>query len=423
MEIASTAVRGCLPASVTTTNRGHPLHPFFTLYHMIDYFDIAFTGDDFGAFGKLLRTTQTDGYDTESFTPATIRAGTDAPSFEAHVNRKKQQLQINGCPLMWLQGHNGLGSNDLPFLVTESTKLLFARKQRSIPSSVEQQLRERSYAVNDVHVAELHRMPHPMIRALCNNIRRFALDDLEAMPLEKGIGIRLYANSRHRQVLLYDKHNYFLDGKDKHRNRLLGQLPAKSFNRYGPIWDFARMMNEHLNKGIRIETRHKRNLKARGLDIGSAWTSTTARDLHHDVLASIPLSDLPPVAEAEALLARLGQEDRRLLALWLDRRRVADFFDAPATYFRWRKRMLADYQINVSSAPIPCTEVQWSALTAASSVLETPEWAFEGSFLHYPERVALGITASPCEEAWPPPKPKVLAVKRPSAAKQLKHRR
>lgn len=388
---------------------------------MIDYFNITFTGDDFGSFGKLLRTTQPGGYDIESFTPAKVGADPKAPALEVRVNRKKQQLQISGCPLTWLQGHNGLGSNDLPFLVTESTKLLFARQQRAVPPSVKKQLHDRSYAVNDVHVAELHRMPHPLIPALCNNIRRFGPDDLEATPLEKGIGLRLYPNSRDRQVLLYDKHNYYLDGKDKHRNRLLGQLPPKSFERYGPIWAFARMMSEHLNQGIRIETRHKRNLKARGLTIGCAWTTTTARELHHDVLASIPLADLPPVAEAEALLARLGQEDRRLLALWLEHRHVPDFFDAPATYFRWRKRMLVDFQVNASNVPIPSTEVKWSNLISPGSVLETPEWAFEGSFLHHPGRVALGITTSPSEEAWPPPR--VLVPERPRTEKQLKRRR
>ncbi|RYG21635.1 MAG: hypothetical protein EON93_25760 [Burkholderiales bacterium] len=215
--------------------------------------------------------------------------------------------------------------------------------------------------------------------------------------------MRLWPESRERQVLMYDKHHYFWDGMTKHRQTLLGQLPVRSWERLGPALNFDRMMDEHLNQGIRIETRHQRNLKTHGLTVGSAWTLASARHLHHRVLSDVILADLPPISEAETLLASVGEDDRRLIALWLSGRRVSRFFDAPATYDRCRKRILAQHDINFSRTPIPCEQAQWSFLIAPESVLETPAWALEGPLLHDPSHVAQGLVVPPGRDAWPPP--------------------
>ncbi len=388
---------------------------------MIDFIDIRFHGTDFGDIGKKLSTLQRGGYVTQSSTAEVVGAGRGAPFLNIKINRKNKELRIWGCPAKWLQCHNGIGSNDLHSVVASAVALVFAHLQRSVPASVQQTLDERSYGIAEVHVAELHRMPHALISAFCANIRRFAPDHLQATALEegKGIGVRLSPRSRERQILMYDKHHYFRDGSIRHRQMLLGHLDVQSFERLGPALYFDRLMDEHLNQGIRVETRHLRNLKPRGLHIGSAWTPITARDLHLDVLADIHLSDLPPVAEAEALLSQCSQDDRRLIALWLDGRNVRDFFDAESTYYRWRKRVLRQFSIDVSSRPVPCTEVQWSSLIAPSSLIETPDWAIDSPLFYEPLTQTADSTKSPAAHAWPVPTPLRAKPSRRAAAAAL----
>ena|GEM_PF-892570 len=353
---------------------------------MIDFFNVTFDGDDFGVIGKPVRVRQAEGQVSQSYTDVTVRADTLAPMFKVQIEARASRIRLWGSPLAWLQGHNGMGSNELHPLVARSVALVFAQLHRPVPASIERSLAVRDYRVHELHVAEMHRMPHPQIAKLCDNIRRHAPSDLQAVPLEigKGIGTRLWPHSRDRCVILYDKHQYFMDGLIKHKKKLLGRLPAGSFERLGPSLDFSRMLDEHLKLGIRIETRHQRNLKRLGLDKGSAWKPDTARTLHHQVLDTVPLADMPALAASESLLAGANQDDRRLLALWLDGRDVRIFFDVAASYYRWRKLALSRFGVDVSRAPIACDDCRWTQLISATSVVDTPAWAIDSSFVFQP---------------------------------------
>lgn len=109
--------------------------------------------------------------------------------------------------------------------------------------------------------------------------------------------------------------------------------------------------------------------------------SDTARTLHHQVLDTVPLADMPALAEAERLLAGAPQDHRRLLALWLDGRDVRGVFDVAASYYRWRKMALSRFGVDVSHAPLACEDCRWTKLIAPESVLETPAWAIESAFV------------------------------------------
>jgi hypothetical protein len=370
---------------------------------MIDFFNITFAGDDFGTIGKPLRVRQPSGEVSRSYTDLTVRAHVLAPMFKAQIEARASRIRFWGCPLAWLQGHNGMGSNELHPLVARSVALVFAHLHRPVPASIERSLEARDYRVHELHVAEMHRMPHLQIPRLCDSIRRHAPSELQAVPLEdgKGIGVRLWPHSRDRRVILYDKYHYFMDGLIKHKKKLLGKLPAGSFERLGPSLDFGRMLDEHLKQGIRIETRHQRNLKRLGLDKGSAWKPETARALHHQVLDTVPLGDVPELAAAESLLADANQDDHRLLALWLDGRDVRSFFDVSASYYRWRKHALSRFSVDVSRAPIACGDCQWAQLISAASVIDMPAWAIESAFVfdqaHQADR---GGPAPLAERAW-----------------------
>lgn len=369
---------------------------------MIDYFNISIRGTDFPAIGKPLHTLQPSGVQTASFTETVVRPDRAGPEFRVQVELRYGRLRLSGCPLTWLQGHNGMGTNDFPAVVQAVVPLVFATLQLAMPDAVRAALADGSYTVHEVHVAELHRMPHALIPLFCDHIRRHAPSALQATPLEdgKGIGVRLWPHSRDRRVILYDKHHYFRDGLIKHRHKLLGNLPRGSFERIGTGLAFDRML-AYLRAGIRIETRFQRYLAARGLNRGSAWTAETARHIHFDVLNSLPLDSLPGIAEQEALLSQTTQVDeRRLLALWLDGRRVKDFFGSDAAYYRWCQRFASRFGIDLSAKPVPTGGVRWQEVIAPTAVLEIPDWAYANHFVFDPDAVGEGDGAPYLERAW-----------------------
>ncbi len=369
---------------------------------MIDFFDVRFPAQNLDFIGKSLTTQQPSGALSHSFTEQSVGYDdTRAPKIKLKFNSRSNELRLWGCPLRWLQGQNGLGSNDLPFLVESASTLVFKHLKRPVPESIRLQLRDRSYRVAEVHVAELHRMPHGLIPAFCDSVRRHAPAALHATPSEKGIGVRLWPDSRERQVLMYDKHHYFWDGMLKHRLTLLGKLPLRSWERLGPALNFSRMMDEHLNQGIRIETRHLRNLKTHGLAVGSAWQPGSARQLHYRVLGDVPLTDLPPLTDAEMLLKLASQEDRRLLALWIDGRPMAQFFDSDSTYARWHQRILRTHGIDIKRAPVPCDAARWTNLITPQAVLDTPDWAVESAFVCDTSQAVVGRIRPAAALAWP----------------------
>lgn len=349
---------------------------------MVDYFHISIKVDDLLPIGKQIQVLQPgSGHTSSSFTEVNVSPHIRAPQFKVQMKAREKRIDFKGCPALWLQGHNGMGSNDLQFMVAESVALVFARLKRKVPAAVVGALSTGSYRVHEAHIAEIHKMEHPLIGDFCNDIRKHAPDDLQAVPLERGIGIRLWPNSRDRQVLLYDKHHYFRDGAINHKKRLLGMLKERSWERLGPCLHFDQMM-EYLQKGIRIETRHKGNLKRYGLDVGSAWTTEAARKLHLDVLETVPLMDYVVYPPAIHSIKRLTALDRTRLVVWHYGQPIRKYFDSPASYFRWREHILKLTSWDVSKSPVPCGNVAWDTLIHDRSILLPPPWAIEENFIY-----------------------------------------
>lgn len=373
---------------------------------MIDYFDITFKGEDFPEIGKSVQTLQPSGAGTQSFTEVVVRDTAGAPHFKTQIETKAKRMRFWGSPAQWTQAHNGMGCNDFQPLVKASVLLVFKTLKTDCPASIKAALETGNYNVHEVHVAEQYRMPHALIGPMCDNIRQHADSSLQAVPLEKGIGIRLWPNSRSRQVLLYDKHHYFMDGLLKHKRKLMGKMP-KDFSRIGVGMDFDRMMSEVLAQGIRIETRIKQylNSKVMPLNRGSLWLPDTARKLHSRMVSEIPLYDLPTINVEEALLNDENIERRTLLALWLAGRDLQRFCTSPATYYRRRIDVLKTYGIDLSIPPLPNSGIAWRDVTAAGSIIEPPAWAIESGFLYEPQLWIGWHAPTQNERAWLRPEP------------------
>ena len=375
---------------------------------MIDHFDITIDGEDFPLLGKEFTTKQPSGAESKSFTEVKVCVSNDAPSFRARVETKQKRMRFKGSPAQFLQGHNGMGSNDLQPLVEASVLLVFETLGVECPASVMNAISTGEYDVHEVHVAEQYRMPHELIGPLCDNIRRHGNASLQAVPIEQGIGVRLWPNSQYTKVLMYDKHHYFMDGLNKHKIKLLGNMPM-DFGRFGTSLEFGRMMDEVLAQGIRIETRSKLalNSKVHPLNRGVHWKPETARELHRKVVENIPLCDLPPIHAQEQLLATASADHRMLIALWLTGRDMRQFFNSDATYFRWRAAMMKQYGFDMSIPPMPECGTRWAEVIATNSIIEVPEWAKESGFVYEPERWNGWPNPTQNHRAWLRPEPEI----------------
>ena len=368
---------------------------------MIDYFDITINGDDFPEIGKAVMTHHPGGAKTKSFTEVKVCADKEAPHFSARVENGAERMRFSGSPALWLQGHNGMGSNDFTGLVRASVLLVFETLKLDCPASVIEALNTRNYAVDEVHVAEHYAMPQGLIALLCDNIRRYADSTLEAIPIRPGIGVRFWSHSRDRQAILYDKCHYFMDGLSKHKRKLLGLMPM-DIDRIGTSLYFGKMMEEYLAKGSRLETRHKRCLKNKNclFNHGSLWQPETARALHIEMVKSIPLQDLPSLDMRELLLQTAKLEHRTLIALWLDGRHPMDFCKSPSTYYRRRLEILLQYGIDLSIPALRDDAINWASITNPAAIMEPPDWAVEGGFVYEPSRWIGWRDATQNERAW-----------------------
>ena len=376
---------------------------------MIDLINITIRGDDFPPLGKEFTTKQPSGAESKSFTEVKVCVNDEAPTFLARVETKQKRMRFKGSPAQFLQGHNGMGSNDLQPLVNASVLLVFETLGVECPASVRKAISTGEYDVHEVHVAEQYRMPHELIGPLCDNIRRHGNSSLQAVPIKPGIGVRLWPNSQYTKVLMYDKHHYFMDDLAKHKTKLLGNMPM-DFGRFGASFEFGRMMEEVLAQGIRIETRSKLALNSpkNRLNRGSHWMPETARELHRKVVESIPLADLPPIQLQEQLLATANTDHKMLIALWLTGRDMRQFFNSDATYFRKRKLMLDNYKdIDLSIPPMPECGIRWADVIALSEIIEVPEWAKETGFVYEPERWSGWRNPTQNHRAWLRPEPEI----------------
>ena len=373
---------------------------------MIDYFDITVAGDDFPAIGKAVSTDQPGGARTNSLTEVVACAAKGAPHFKAQVETRAKRIRFWGSPSQYLQCHNGMGSNDFPALVRATVPLVFETLKIKYPKAVSKAIDSGEYEVCEVHVAEQYRMPHPLIFAFCDNIRRHADSSLEAIPLDNGVGIRLWPNSRDRQVLLYDKHRYFVDGLSRHKIKLLGNMPM-DFDRFGTSIEFDQMMGHFLELGIRIETRFMRSLKSKtnSLNRGEYWTPETARQLHRQMLHDMPLADVPKIHLAEQMMTEPNIEFRTMLALWLAGREPRQFCKSDATYFRRRSAILTLHGVDLSIPFLPDAGIGWTDVIAEKALMEPPAWAVDGGFVYEPSRWTDYRHPTLYERAWLHPQP------------------
>ncbi len=369
---------------------------------MIDYVSIAVDTDKPVEVGKKMTVTQSAGHRTKSFTPVDVSAGEHAPAFQMRYNTKTKRLEFEGSPIMFTQGHNAFGSDDLRWLVQQTIPLVFATIQMPMPRDVMQRIDDGDYSISAVDVTKHFRLSSGTVEQFCEWIRVHASASLKATPASRGIGVRLLPDSRSTAYYLYDKAHYFTDRIVKSRNMVLGRLPQATFERIGTNKLFNRMRKE-LESVLRVEAKFKRSLSAKRwqLNKGSAWTPETADQLFFSATRELPLGSISSGNSFEHLVNdELGPlESRIAIALWLARRDASAFCSSPSKYFRLRKVLLDKHGIDLSQPPPLPSPFHWTELVQPCNALTTPSWAVDNFYVHTEETMANGVS-SPYRRAW-----------------------
>lgn len=357
---------------------------------MIDYFHISVICKALPRIGKALRVEHAN-VTSETLTPHIVRLARGGPQLEVRVKVKTRRIHFLGSPAQWLQGHNGVGSNNLQGLVQESVLLLFATLQLPVPPEIRKRIARGDYKVHEVHIAELHRMPHDLIAPLCDHIRRTAISEVSAVPLSegnsKGLGVRLWPLSRSRSVLLYDKNRYFNDGRAKRLSSFLGAEAGPGREVAGAA--YLRLVDDYLKLGVRIEVRLKRMLTAAALRRGREWSISRARAVYLQVLRELPLGDLPGLAHIEKMRTVMPPRERQLFEAWYRGANMRSLFDSSRSFGKWRAR-LREHGVDIARAPICGDQVSWSSLISEESIVKLPRWAAAAGLLFVPRRSEYG---------------------------------
>ena len=352
---------------------------------MIDWVTMRLPGS-FPNVGKLLRVLQPAGYETRTFTSEKSNLYTVGAEYTLQQGRSQthEYLELKFCPPKILQGHNGLGSNDLRGLVKHVIPTIFEDRGLTLTKELKQTLRNADYELQEVHVTELLSMPHELIPALCAGIRRHAPDSLQATPLEKGIGVRLWPHSRDRKVLIYDKVQYFKDKPEKHLNLLLAGVARQSMTSIGMAWDFEKLKS-YLGQGVRVECKLLGPyLRRNGLTKGSAWTRRVAREHYLAVLQAIPLEDIPFIDVIDGAISTAPMHLKPALALWKHRCDVGQFYTR-SSFLRHCQDLKNLYGFDVARPFMPLPHpLDWTELISARNIVRPPEWANESLFRFRP---------------------------------------
>jgi len=361
---------------------------------MIDFVEIELDGA-FPALGKSVRVKQPSGHTTRGFTRDRYYLYGNGADFVARLSPAQDRLVLAFCPPKVLQGHNGIGSNDLRGVVRHAVRVILESLGIRVDRVLNEQLRAGDYRLNKVDINELHEMPHAAIAALVQAIRRRAPDEVQATPLERGIGVRLWPNSDSRQVLIYDKVTELLDRHARHDEVLYAGVDPGTFSYYGLSMDASALL-EHLRQGVRIEVRLRRSYLVRAqrlalsdgtvvdsrLDRGEYWSHDTASVVRREILRSVPMSDEPLLSQVELAIAESRATDRTLLVFWHAGRDARALGVVPeATYYRRRRVLLDRYGLDISRPWIDTSiGVSWSGLIDDTSVIPPPRWARSGTF-------------------------------------------
>ncbi|WP_321867034.1 phage/plasmid replication protein, II/X family [Paraburkholderia tropica] len=295
-------------------------------------------------------------------------------------------IQIRGCPLKPLQGHNAFGSNDVCLLggtlicaVLDALGITYTWEQRAAWFAGD-------FNLTEIHITERFALPEGMEqKQLYRHILTNSSWEFRPGCLNQGTGIRLGKPQNGPVLVMYDKAQELTDRRTRsfrHLRAVVGEANAAS------VW---KGLIAIASKSIRAELKvPKEYLNRNRLVRGSAWTRQTVDDVYWKEMAKlrfeshVPLNTLRPVINKV-----LDRPQRHALELWAIGHELRTLYPASSlARCRLRIRQATGIDI-VDDVPMETALPVASILSRENLRPEFPGWAHR-----YPA-CAFGLDATP----------------------------
>lgn len=281
-------------------------------------------------------------------------------------------IQIRGCPLKPLQGHNVFGSDNVCLLggtlicaVLDVLKITYADEQREAWLAGE-------FDLSEIHVTQRFGLPDGMEqKQFYRHILRNTSWEFRPSCLNYGTGIRLGKHQNGPALVMYDKAQELAD----RRTRAFRYLQAVAGeNDAAKVW---KGLTTAGSTSIRAELKvPKEYLTRNGLTRGASWSRKTVDEIYWREMDKLRFNSHVPLNTLRPIINRvLDRPLRHALELWASGRELRTIYSA-STLARCRSRVRKATGIDIvddvpMEAALPVSEI----LSRENLRPEFPKWA------------------------------------------------
>lgn len=244
-------------------------------------------------------------------------------------------IQIRGCPLKPLQGHNVFGSNGVCLL--GGTLICAALDALDIAYAAEQRAAwfAGDFDLAEIHITQRFALPEGMEqKQFYRHILRNTSWEFRPGCLNQGTGIRLGKAQNGPVLVMYDKAQELIDRRTRsfrHLQAVVGEADAAS------VW---KGLTTIARKSIRAELKvPKEFLERNRLTRGSAWTRRMIDDVYWKEMAKLRFESHVPLNTLRPTISKVFDRPlRHALELWASGVELRTIYP-PSSLARCRSRI------------------------------------------------------------------------------------
>jgi Phage replication protein CRI len=281
-------------------------------------------------------------------------------------------IQIRGCPLKPLQGHNVFGSNDvclpggtLICAVLDVLEITYTDEQRAAWFAGE-------FDLSEIHITQRFGLPEGMEqKQFYRHILRNTSWEFRPSCLNQGTGIRLGKHQNGPVLVMYDKAQELTDRRTRafrHLQAVVAETDATK------VW---KGLTTAASTSIRAELKvPKEYLTRNGLTRGSSWLRETVDEVYWQEMEKFRFNSHVPLNTLRPIINRVHDRPlRHALELWASGRELRTIYPA-STLSRCRSRVRQATGIDiVDDVPMETALPVADILSRENLRPEFPKWA------------------------------------------------
>jgi hypothetical protein len=288
-----------------------------------------------------------------------------------------KRLRLYFCPPKVLQGHNLFGVDDIRTLISKCVPRILKLAQITATPYEVQRIREGKVTLNEVHIAYNFRLPAGAIRPLIEQTIRAAPQQWKIQRLKRGIGFTIFAGSRSRYFIVYDKGLEFVEtGKRYFTDRLVN---ARGFDKARWYLRRRRLLKYAVNT-LRVELRllyRYLRVPSRSLYRADAWTLERPHELFFLETKNLKFPRSVRINRVESIIHRAPRNLKGALIAWQAGHDPRDSLST-RSYYRHRNEIRRLFKIDIARPLFNSQDtsaVTWRGILRPEGILDAPDWA------------------------------------------------